>query len=104
ARAKRKSTQPPAGRAQRDADRAHADAQVASAAAHGHFSEDEEAFFQQGHADQPGGESAAESFDDLDVGYQRVGFWDRLMGKKPTQPPSRATAKKTPPKKPGAKR
>jgi hypothetical protein len=107
-RAKRKSTQPPMGRsaASKEADRAVIDAQAAVQAAHSHFSDDEEAFFQAGHAahDQTGG-SPADSFDDLDVGYQRVGFWDRLIGKKSTKPPpAKAAAKKPAPKKPGQKK
>ncbi|HEX4421257.1 MAG TPA: hypothetical protein VH165_25255 [Kofleriaceae bacterium] len=45
------------------------------------FSEIEEAFFRAGH--EVAGAPAAESFDDLDVGYRKVGFWDRLRGKAP---------------------
>ena len=49
------------------------------------FTEAEEAFFRAGHdKDLP----HPDSFDDLDVGYQRVGFWDRLRGKAPLRPPS----------------
>jgi len=54
------------------------------------FSEMEEAFFRAGHdkdkeavvAPQP----LPESFDDLDVGYRPLGFWDRLRGKAPPHP------------------
>jgi hypothetical protein len=62
-----------------DPDRAHADAQAAAAAVTSHFSDDEEAFFQAGQSAPPVEHVASESFDDLDVGYQRVGFWDRLV-------------------------
>ena len=47
------------------------------------FSDVEEAFFRAGHEKEP----AAESFDDLDEGYRRVGFWDRVRGK-PSRPPT----------------
>ncbi len=51
------------------------------------FSDDEEAFFRAG-ADRTGKVPLlppTETFDDLDEGYQPVGFWDRLRGKKPTK-------------------
>ena len=51
------------------------------------FSDDEEEFFKAGAANTgkvP--QFAPETFDDLDEGYQPVGFWDRLRGKKPTKP------------------
>jgi hypothetical protein len=94
---------------QKEVDRAHADAQAAAATAQGVFSDDEEAFFQAGQSVHHVDHSPAESFDDLDVGYQRVGFWDRLVGRKPTKaPPAKAAAKKPAPKpgpkKPGSKR
>ena len=107
-RSKRKSTQPPmAGKsaavAAKEADRVAADAANAAAAATAHFSDDEEAFFQAGHVPHPDhGHSAAESFDDLDAGYQPVGFWDRLVGRKPMKkgpPPKRPATKKPPAKK-----
>ncbi len=49
------------------------------------FSDDEEAFFRGGDdKHQPAVKAAPiETFDDLDEGYQRVGFWDRLIGRKP---------------------
>jgi len=50
------------------------------------FSDDEEAFFRAG-ADRTGKVPllpSTETFDDLDDGYQPVGFWDRLRGKKPS--------------------
>ncbi|HUQ08373.1 MAG TPA: DUF4388 domain-containing protein [Kofleriaceae bacterium] len=104
-RAKRKSTQPPAGKSvQKEVDRAHQDAQAAAVAVTSHFSDDEEAFFQAGHSEHHGDHKPAESFDDLDDGYQRVGFWDRLVGRKPAKPPPKAAAKKSAPKKPGQKR
>ena len=53
------------------------------------FTEAEEAFFRAGHDKDP---PHPESFDDLDVGYQRVGFWDRLRGKAPPRPPSYSDA------------
>jgi hypothetical protein len=40
---------------------------------------------------------AAESFDDLDVGYQRVGFWDKLLGRRPKASPPKASATTKPP-------
>ncbi len=49
------------------------------------FSDDEEAFFRAG-ADRTGKVPLlppTDTFDDLDEGYQPVGFWDRLRGKKP---------------------
>jgi hypothetical protein len=52
----------------------------------GAFSKLEEEFFKAGTAHEEGRaplRSASDSFDDLDEGYQRVGFWDRLLGRKP---------------------
>ncbi|MBL0219253.1 MAG: hypothetical protein IPQ07_35960 [Myxococcales bacterium] len=49
------------------------------------FSDAEEEFFRAG-ADKTGKVPLlppTETFDDLDEGYQPVGFWDRLRGKKP---------------------
>ncbi len=49
------------------------------------FSDDDEAFFRAG-ADRTGKIPLlppTDTFDDLDEGYQPVGFWDRLRGKKP---------------------
>ncbi|HLL21916.1 MAG TPA: hypothetical protein VK427_07285, partial [Kofleriaceae bacterium] len=60
------------------------------------FTEIEEEFFRAGATDaaqvnEPSGTaqigapqlaSASDSFDDLDEGYERVGFWDRLLGRK----------------------
>ncbi len=52
------------------------------------FSEIEEDFFRAGvEKTQAPPKSASDSFDDLDEGYQPVGFWDRLLGRKP--PPKR---------------
>jgi hypothetical protein len=50
------------------------------------FSDVEEEFFRAGsekHATAAVPKVAPESFDDLDEGYQPVGFWDRVRGKKP---------------------
>ena len=50
----------------------------------GAFTDLEEDFFRAGierPAKGPG--VSSESFDDLDEGYQPVGFWDRLLGRKP---------------------
>jgi len=59
-------------------------AEVRKDAAHA-FSDAEEEFFRAGHGNT--GKvptfTPAETFDDLDEGYQPVGFWDRLRGKKP---------------------
>lgn len=61
-----------------DVDQVTKDAESAVA-----FSDFEEDFFRQGlevekqHKPTPG-----ESFDDLDEGFQPVGFWDRLLGRK----------------------
>ncbi|MBA3458103.1 MAG: hypothetical protein H0T42_33785 [Deltaproteobacteria bacterium] len=50
------------------------------------FSEAEEAFFRAGTEKAPSSKAAVtapvDTFDDLDEGYQPVGFWDRLRGKK----------------------
>jgi hypothetical protein len=59
----------------------------------GAFTQLEEEFFRAGahHEDEKGPAAAAsaprlasasDSFDDLDEGYERVGFWDRLLGRK----------------------
>ncbi len=81
-----------AAAAAHDAERARSDAQAAAAAVTSMFSDDEEEFFARGHAPHHKDE-AAESFDDLDVGYQRVGFWDKLLGRRPKAPPPKASAK-----------
>ncbi len=49
------------------------------------FSDAEEEFFRagQGNTGKVPTFSPQETFDDLDEGYQPVGFWDRLRGKKP---------------------
>ena len=61
---------------------ARKDAQAAAVA----FSEAEEAFFRAGHEKDKVTKTASlpapETFDDLDEGYQPVGFWDRLRGKR----------------------
>ena len=51
------------------------------------FTDLEEDFFRAGVAQvQPPVRAAGESFDDLDEGYQPVGFWDRVLGRKPPKP------------------
>ena len=57
----------------------------ATAAVHA-FSEDEEAFFQAGHAVEQHKPRPHDSFDDLDAGYQPPTFWERLWGRKPGGP------------------
>jgi hypothetical protein len=47
------------------------------------FSAIEEEFFRAGQEDTKQPNVNVDSFDDLDEGYQRVGFWDRLLGRKP---------------------
>jgi hypothetical protein len=58
-----------------------------------HFDEHEEDFFEKGSS--PGFGHPAEphdSFEDLDAGYQPVGFWDRLLGRdKPKGRPRKPT-------------
>lgn len=56
----------------------------------GAFSDAEEAFFRAGSEKEKSTTfqvtGPIETFDDLDEGYQPVGFWDRLRGKKPEKP------------------
>jgi len=62
-------------------------ADVVAAVAHA-FSEDEEAFFSAGKTLEQHHHRApppAESFSDLDEGYQPLSFWDRLRGRKPVK-------------------
>ena len=50
----------------------------------GAFTQIEEEFFRAGTEEKhhaPKLASASDSFDDLDEGYQPVGFWDRLLGR-----------------------
>lgn len=49
------------------------------------FSDVEEDFFRAGHDKpaKPAAPAPGESFDDLDEGYRPLGFWDRLLGRKP---------------------
>jgi hypothetical protein len=47
------------------------------------FSDDEEDFFRAGEKKTTRPPSHDESFADLDEGYRPVGFWDRLLGRKP---------------------
>jgi hypothetical protein len=57
------------------------------------FSDDEEAFFTAAH--HKDGHTSEDSFDDLDDGYQPLGFWDRLLGrKKPAKPKSKPAPKR----------
>ena len=73
---------------------ARKDAQAAAVA----FSEAEEAFFRAGHEKEKVTKTASlpapETFDDLDEGYQPVGFWDRLRGKRGNPDHSAPTPKK----------
>ncbi len=69
------------------------DARAAEATAVSSFSDDEEAFFSAGHGVAAPHE-AAESFDDLDVGYQPPTFWDRLLGRAKPLPSARRRPKK----------
>jgi len=65
------------------------------------FSDAEEAFFRAG-TEKPASAriehtGPVETFDDLDEGYQPLGFWDRLRGKKHPQtspPPTKPTKKR----------
>jgi hypothetical protein len=66
----------PAASAAVDATRSAA---VAAALAAMHFTEDEEAFFAVGASETFGHVEPYDSFDDLDIGYQPVGFWERIM-------------------------
>jgi hypothetical protein len=45
----------------------------------------EEAFFRKSEQTLP--QPKIESFDDLDEGYEPVGFWDRVFGRKPKKKP-----------------
>ncbi|MBA2541284.1 MAG: hypothetical protein H0V17_16710 [Deltaproteobacteria bacterium] len=59
------------------------------------FTDLEEDFFRAGmEQEKPAKQSPGESFDDLDEGFQPVGFWDRLLGRKPKKPPGRPPTKK----------
>ncbi len=49
------------------------------------FSDDEEAFFKAGVQSADGSAPPADSFNDLDEGYEPQGFWDRLIGRPPTK-------------------
>ena len=66
----------------------HAVATVSTDAAEA-FNDVEEAFFRGGDESKQQPKVSSESFDDLDEGYQPVGFWDRLLGRKPPKPPAR---------------
>jgi hypothetical protein len=67
-------------------DRVSSDARTAAAAITAAFSDDEEAFFRAG-AESADGAPPAESFADLDDGYQPRSFWDRVLGRKPKPAP-----------------
>ena len=62
-----------------------ADAAAVGKAATTVFSDDEEAFFKAGLQSADGTAPPAITFDDLDEGYVPQGFWDRLVGRKPTK-------------------
>ena len=68
-------------------DQLRADASKAAAAITSSFSDDEEAFFRAGQ--EPTSGAPAESFSDLDDGYQPQSFWDRVLGRKPKPLPRR---------------
>ncbi|MBP8811181.1 MAG: DUF4388 domain-containing protein [Kofleriaceae bacterium] len=67
-------------------ERVSSDARTAAAAITAAFSDDEEAFFRAG-AESADGAPPAESFADLDDGYQPRSFWDRVLGRKPKPAP-----------------
>ena len=67
-------------------ERVSTDARTAAAAITAAFSDDEEAFFRAG-AEATEGAPPAESFADLDDGYQPRSFWDRVLGRKPKPTP-----------------
>jgi hypothetical protein len=46
------------------------------------FTDAEEAFFSAGHDRPTKPHVSTESFDDLDEGYQPLGFWDRVFGRR----------------------
>ncbi len=74
-----------------EVERVRADVQAASAAIAAAFSDDEEEFFRAG---QESAAPPAESFSDLDDGYQPQSFWQRVLGKKPKPMPRRPPPKK----------
>jgi hypothetical protein len=74
-----------------EVERVRADVQAASAAIAAAFSDDEEEFFRAGHETAA---PPAESFSDLDDGYQPQSFWQRVLGKKPKPLPRRPPPKK----------
>ncbi|MBK7194456.1 MAG: DUF4388 domain-containing protein [Myxococcales bacterium] len=74
-----------------EVERVRADVQAASAAIAAAFSDDEEEFFRAG---QESAAPPAESFSDLDDGYQPQSFWQRVLGKKPKPLPRRPPPKK----------
>jgi hypothetical protein len=49
------------------------------------FSQIEEDFFRAGQEETKQPNVNVDSFDDLDEGYRPVGFWDRLLGRKPNK-------------------
>jgi hypothetical protein len=46
------------------------------------FTDAEEEFFSAGHDKTAKPHGSGESFDDLDEGYQPLGFWDRVFGRR----------------------
>ena len=81
----------PAASGSPEVERVRADVQAASAAIAAAFSDDEEEFFRAG---QEPTAAPADSFSDLDDGYQPQTFWQRVLGKKPTPLPRRPPPKK----------
>jgi hypothetical protein len=65
------------------------DVVAAIASADPHFSDDEEDFFRAGQELARSTRPKLESFDDLDEGFEKTSFWDRLRGKPPTKPPTK---------------
>ena len=76
------------GKSAPEVDKVRSDAAAAAAAINAAFSDDEEEFFRAGHESTTAG-PPAESFSDLDDGYQPQSFWDRMLGRKPKPAPRR---------------
>ena len=80
-RRKREPTPPPVGD---EVARIRADAAAVTEHAT-HFTDDEVAFFQEAEHPEFAHGPKAETFHDLDEGYQPQSFWDRLLGRKPVR-------------------
>ncbi len=68
------------------ADDVRADAASVTKAATAAFSDEEEEFFKAGLRSADSNAPPAESFNDLDDGYEPSGFWDKFLNRKPTKP------------------